>query len=290
MPLPEFEYHEPHTLPDACRILGELREKARPLAGGTDLIVGMRKGNLSPEHLVSLGRIDSLADMARADGFFKIGACVTVARIARSETLGRLFGALNQGACNLGSPLVRNLATIGGNLVSARPAADLPPALLAYGASVMLVKSSGERKVPLDSFFSGPGSTVMEPDEILTEIILPEPPPRSGAAYVKLGRRRALEISVVNVASFIELDGTDGTIRSARVVLGAVAPTPIRATSAERVLKGEKPADSLFQKAGLAAADDSSPISDHRGSAEYRREMAGVLCERSLRMALERAR
>jgi carbon-monoxide dehydrogenase medium subunit len=288
--LPKFQYHEPSSLEEACQIMAELKEKARPLAGGTDLIANMKKGIISPENVVSLGRIGDLTEKSLSNGQLRVGACMTAAEVAQLKEVQDNFNALRMGAESLGSPLIRNLATIGGNLVTARPAADLPPPLMAYGAQVVLKRSSGERTVALDELFQGPGETVIGPDEVLTEIVIKEPPLHSGASYVKLGVRKALEISLVNVAAFISLDGPNGPITTARVVLGAVAPVPMRAPSAEQVLVGEKPGESLFAKAAEAAAMDSRPIDDFRGSAEYRRDMVEVLTRRTLNMAHTQAK
>lgn len=288
MLLPKFEYHEPLTVDEACRIMGELGRSAKLLAGGTDLIVNMKKKVLSPSHVVSLSGIADLKELDSANGTVKIGACLTASEIAQSETILKSFSALSKGAGSLGSPLIRNLATIAGNLASARPAADFPPALLAYDGQVVLVKSSGERIVPLADFFKGPGQTVMEPDELLTQIILPKPPAGSGAGFIKLGVRKTLEISLTNVAAYLALD-QDGSIKTARVFLGSVAPTPLRSPSAEKVLTGERPAEALFEKAGEAAAGDSKPIDDFRASAEYKKAMVAVLTKRALNMAFKEA-
>jgi len=290
MLLPKFDYHEPATLQEACEVMAELGKRAKPLAGGTDLIVNMKKQLLSPEHVVSLGRLDELREVDTSNGIIKIGALMTAAELAESHAIQTRFSALFQGASNLGSPLIRNLATIAGNLVSARPAADLPPSLMAYGATLLVRKKDGRRSIPLQDFVKGPGDTILEPEEILTEIHLEAPPPFSGAAYIKLGTRKALEISLVNVASYIVLDSPGGTIQSARIVMGAVGPTPLRAHAAEDLLVGEKPSEILFEKAGKAAAGDSRPIDDFRGSAQYRRDMVNVLTQRTLAAALDKAR
>ncbi len=284
MLLPKFEYHEPTTLEEACQIMSELGHGAKPLAGGTDLIVNMKKKIVSPGHLVSLSMIDDLKKIDASNGLLKIGACLTAAELAESKEIRETLTALSRGAESLGSPLIRNLATIGGNLISARPAADLPPALIAYGAKVALKNSSGERLVSLEDLFLGPGETLIGPNEILTEIHVDSPPPSAGAAYIKLGVREALEISLVNVAAFISMD-RDGSIQEARIVLGSVAPTPIRATSAEQILTGEKPSETLFSRAGEAASKDSKPIDDFRASAEYKRAMVEVLTQRALNQA-----
>jgi CO/xanthine dehydrogenase FAD-binding subunit len=289
MLLPRFEFEEPKSLEDACELMASFGAKAKVLAGGTDLLVNMKKKVLAPAHVVSLGRVEPLKSLEGSNGSIRIGALMTASAIAEAEGVKKGFSALARAASWLGSPLIRNLATIGGNLASARPAADFPPPLMAYGAEVLLRKKGGERKVPLEAFFKGPGMTVVEPDEILADIVVPKPPSGSGAGYMKLGVRKALEISIVNVAAFLSLDGA-GVIRTARVVLGAVAPIPIRAPSAETVLVGQMPSQEVFAKAGDAAAGDSRPIDDFRGSAEYRREMVKVLTRRALQTALDEAR
>jgi len=215
---------------------------------------------------------------------------VTAGELKEQEEIKAEFNGLCQSAGSLGSPLIRNLATVGGNIVTARPAADLPPSLMAYGASILLKKEKGERIIPLEGFFKGPGQTTIEPEEILCGVVLKEPPPYSGGGYAKLGVRKALEISLVNVAAFIILDGPNGPIKEARIVLGSVAPMPIRSPSAETALMGERPDDELFEKAGNAASTDAKPIDDFRGSAEYRREMVKVLTRRALKLAYEEAK
>lgn len=285
MLLPKFDFYEPTKLPEACEILDNLKGKGHPLAGGTDLLVNMKKKLIAPEHLVSLARIEELKGIDASSDILKIGACVTAAELTESEVIRGMFGALVEGAESLGSPLIRNLATIGGNLVAARPAADLPPALMAYGAEVILKRSSSDRSVPVEDFFKGPGESLIGPDEILTYVLLKKPQLASGSAYIKLGVRKTLDISLVSVAVSIVLDSQDGSIHSARVILGAVAPTHIRAPSAEKMLLGEKPSDALFENAGNEAAKDSRPIDDFRGSAEYRRDMVKLLTRRALKKA-----
>lgn len=289
MILPKFEYFEPETIHEACSVIGDLKEKGSLLAGGTDLIVNMKKKIVGPGNLVSLGRIKELKEIETSNGVLRIGACVTADELMGSEVIGRSFSALWKGAANLGSPLIRNRATVGGNIISARPAADLLPAMIAYGGKVLLKKSAGERSLLLEDFITGPGQTVIETDEILTHIVIDIPPEGSGAGYAKLGVRKALEISLVNVAAYLELDSKDGSIRLARIVLGSVAPTPVRAPSAEKVLLGEKPSEELFEKTGEAASGDCSPIDDFRGSAEYRKDMVKVLTSRALNDACQEA-
>jgi carbon-monoxide dehydrogenase medium subunit len=285
MLLPKFEYHEPTSLEEACQLMSEFGHGAKPLAGGTDLIVNMKKKTISPGHLVSLSMIGDLKKLDPSNGLLKIGGCVTATELAESTEIRETLPALSRGAESLGSPLIRNLATIGGNLITARPAADLPPALIAYGAKVVLKNSSGERLISLEDLFLGPGETSIGPSEILTEVHVDSPPPSTGAAYIKLGVREALEISLVNVAVSISME-KDGSIGAARIVLGSVAPTPMRASSAEQIMTGEKPSETLFSRAGEAASKDCRPIDDFRASAEYKRAMVEVLTQRALNHAL----
>lgn len=290
MLLPKFEYHEPRGLDEALKLMGEIGGEASVLAGGTDLLVNMKMGKTAPKHLLSLSRIEEVRHVRREQGSLTLGACVTAAELKEQEAVKAEFNGLCQSAGSLGSPLIRNLATVGGNIVTARPAADLPPSLMVYGASIVLKKERGERIIPLEEFFKGPGQTIIEPEEILCSIILKEPPPYSGGGYVKLGVRKALEISLVNVAAFLVLDGPNGPVKEARIVLGAVAPIPTRSPSAEAILMGERPDDELFERAGIAASTDAKPIDDFRASAEYRREMVTVLAKRAMRLAYEEAK
>lgn len=290
MILPKFDFHEPVSIGDACELMAHYRGQARPLAGGTDLLVNMKKQVLRPERLVSLGRIPELAQMERSNGTLWIGAAVTVAAIAASPAVNRDLPALGQAAGALGTPLIRNLATIGGNIGSARPAADLPPPLIVYDAVLVLQSAAGVRRLPIAEFFKGPGLTAAGEDELITAVGVRVPAGRAGAGYLNLGVRQAQDCNIVNAASFLELDERGETIRAVRVALGSVGPTPLRSPSAEAVLIGQQPTAALFELAADAARRDCSPILDFRGSAEYRRDMVGVLTRRTLGMALAEAR
>ena len=270
-------------------MIDELGEKARILAGGTDLFVNMKKKLLAPDHLVSLDRIESLAQLDSSNGSLRIGACLKAAEIAESVTVKSDFPALFESASKLGSPLIRNLATVGGNLVTARPAADFPPPLMAYGATLVLKSRNGERTIPLSEFIQAPGQTAISPEEILESVLIEKPAPQSGTAYIKLGVREALEISLVNIAALLTLDASSNAITAARVVMGSVAPTPLFSSSVEKVLLGEKPSNDLFEAAGEAAASDSRPIDDFRASANYKRAMVKELTRRALALAYDRA-
>jgi carbon-monoxide dehydrogenase medium subunit len=285
MLLPRFDYHEPATLAEACQTLAALGEAARPIAGGTDLLVNMKKKVMAPKHLVSLARIDALRGLDAVNGHVAIGPCVTVSELAESETVRQKLSALRAGARSLGTPLIRNLATIGGNIGSARPAADLPPALMVYGTTLVLSASDGQREMAVGDFFKGPGMTAIAPGEILSEIKVDVPGPLSGAGYINIGVRKSQDCNIVNVAAFITLDAPQGVITEARIAMGCVGPTHLRAPSAEKVLLGQKPGGALFAAAGDAATKDCRPILDFRGSAEYRRAMVGVLTQRTLAIA-----
>ncbi len=290
MLLPRFDYHSPSTLAEACQILGKYRDGARLLAGGTDLLVNMKHKLLSPAHVVSLDRVPELGEIAKTKAGVSIGPLVTASELAQSRSLKNGLSALASGAGKLGSPLIRNRATIGGNLVTARPASDMGPPLLALGARVVLSSEDGQREVSLDDFFLGPGQTVIADNEVLSGAFIPRPEPGTGSSYVKLTLRQTLEIAIVNVAAAITLGSKGNKIKSARVVLSAVAPTPIRSPKAEKVLVGATAGEKTFAQAAEAAVKDAKPITDYRGSAEYRKLMVEVLTRRALHQALGNAR
>jgi CO/xanthine dehydrogenase FAD-binding subunit len=292
MIIPEFKYHQPSTIKEFLEIKNDLKEKSFILAGGTDLIVNMKKGIIAPENIISLKGIKepSLNSVRFENGVIQIGACVTADQLSVSKQLKGALDAIASGGASLGTPLIRNRATVGGNIINARPAADLIPPLIACDASLVLRSKSRKREVSLDGFLTGPGMTELRNNELLVGIKISKPGPGSGSAYIKLGTRRALEISLVNVAAYIEIDSSGGAVSDVRIVMGAVGPTPLRAEKAEQSLMGQKPAASNFKKAGIIASGECSPIDDFRGSAEYRREMVRVLTIRALKKALQEAR
>jgi carbon-monoxide dehydrogenase medium subunit len=288
--LPQFDYHEPPGLQEALKLVSSLNGEARPIAGGTDILVKMKQGAERPRALVSLGRVTELAGIRSTGRGLSVGPLVTAAELKESPVIGSILPALAQAASTLGSPLIRNRATIGGNLATARPAADLPPALISYDAQVKITSLRGAREVSLGRFFLGPGRTVLAGDELIEEIIVDEPPPFTGAEYMKLGHRNALEIAIVAVASRITLESPDGRISGARIVLSSVAPTAVRASSAEAMLVGQTPTPELFERAAAQAATECTPITDIRGGAGYRCAMVEVLTRRTLAKAFDYAR
>lgn len=248
-----------------------------------------KEGVASPAYLVSLHKLDELKGIKKLpDGSLQIGAMTTISEIGRSAEIRDGWAALAEGAECLGSPLVRNLATIGGNITNARPAADTAIPTIALDGTLTLQGASGIRHIPAKDFPRGPGISVIKPDEILISVLYPPSPPHSASTYYKLANRKALEISTVGVAVWLCLEEPGGPIADVRIALGAVGPTPILAESARNVLIGKIPGKATISKAARAAADDARPIDDHRGSAWYRLQMVEILTNRLLKTALQR--
>ena len=283
MNLPKFDYEAPADLREACEIKACYGDRAALLAGGTDLLITLQKGGLAPNLVVSLERLDELREMAGFSSGLTIGARITAAELAESW-LGPAEQVLSEAAVQVGSPLIRNRATIGGNLVSAMPAADLAPPLLALRAVVVLNRVGSERVVDLEDFFVAPGEQVMQPDEIMSEIFIPNLPEGSGGAFEKLGVRKALERSIVSVAAVLSLEDDGKTIADVRIALGAVAPTPMLAVEAADNLTGKKATAKNFAAAGKIAAGEARPRG-LRTSAEYSRLMVETLTQRALQRA-----
>ena len=284
MYLPDFNYYVPATVKEACSTLAQLNGLGSVLAGGTDLLPNMKNDLTAPAALVSLKEIRELQGITYVSGKgVVIGARATQNGLVRSPVLRQKYLSVSETAHAMANYQIRNRGTIGGNIVSAVPSADLPPILIALQASVTLQGSHHARAVPLEKFFTGPRRSVIARDEILTEIVIPDRA-TTGSAYMKFGLRRSGALAVVGVA--VSLVAKDMHIEEARIVLGAVAPTPIRALEAERLLTGKSATEAVLEEVGRAAAHECRPISDIRGSEEYRREMVGVFTKRVLRKAL----
>jgi carbon-monoxide dehydrogenase medium subunit len=284
-----FDYHQPESVPDAVALAARFGETASFLAGGTDLIVQIERGRIAPRHVVGLHRVPGLTAI-EVNGRITLGALVTHRAIERAPALAGALRCLVEGAEVIGGHQVRNVATVGGNLVNASPAADLAPCLLALDGAVTLVGPGGERELPVERFLLGPNRTARRPDELLTRVSLPAPPPRAATAFLKAGRRRAMEISVVCVAARLTLDASLERCLEARVALGAVAPTAVRAHQAERALEGRPVGGEAFRRAAEAAREACRPIDDVRASAAFREHLVGVLVRRALDRCVERAR
>lgn len=275
------EYLAPPTLEEAVQRLCA-DPQAAIIAGGTDLIPELRLGKRRPPLLVDLRRLP-LDGIEAVEGRLRLGAGLTHARLCAAPQVQRCLPMLAAACAEIGGPPVRSRATLGGNLCTASPAADTIPPLLAYDAEVELFGPAGARRLPLEQFLLGPRRTALEVGEILTAVSVPLPPERSAGRFIKLGKRNAMAIAVVSVAARLDLDDR-GAVRAARVALGSVAPTPIRA-AAEAALVGGRPSPDLFVSAGALAAQSAAPISDVRAAADYRRRMVAVLTRRALAAA-----
>ena len=288
MYLPDIELHETTTLEATAAALTRYAPDSRLLAGGTDLLVDLKTGRVSVAHLVSINRLDSLRGVSETGDRLRIGALTTVTQLSNSAVVRQRFAPILDATTKMAAVQIRNVATVGGNIASAVPCADLPPVLTAMNASVLLWSPDGERDVPLDAFFAGPRETVRRDDEVLTAALVPKPPPGFGAAYARFGLRDGNTIAVAAVAAGLQL-ASDGTVQDARIVLGAVAPVPKLVESAGALLIGQSPDEEAFRRAGDAARQAAEPISDVRGSADFRRELVGVLTRRALTTAHQRA-
>jgi len=287
--IPSIEWHRTDSLDEALTLAGGFRPHVRFLAGGTDLLPDLKTGRVSTRHVVSLNHIPELRGITTDKQGLRIPALTTPNQLAASTVVRRHFVPLLDAACEMAAPQVRSMATIGGNIASAIPSADLPPILLVMHAWVTLVSANGQRDVPLESFFRGPRQSVRGDAEILTAIRVPHGQPGSGAAYIRFALRAANACAVAGVAASVRVDGQH-RITAARIALGAVAPTPCLVPAAGDVLIGQSADEAAFEDASEAACDTSNPISDIRASAEFRRHLVGVLTRRALSTALRRAK
>jgi CO/xanthine dehydrogenase FAD-binding subunit len=286
--LRRFEMALPTSVAACLATLAERGEAARPVAGGTDLLPQMKNSLIKPGWVVDLSGLPELKVLERnEDGALRVGAAVTARALELSPVVREQFQSLAESAGLVGSLQVRNLATLGGNLCNAAPSADMAPPLLALDAVAVIAGPSGRREVPLADFFLGVRRTVLAPNELLVELLVPPTGPHSGGTYVRHTPRRELDIAVVGVASQLTL--SNGTCAKARVALASVAPTPLRAREAEAALEGQTVTPELIARAADLAAAAAKPISDQRGSAEYRTHLVRVLTRRTLTTALERA-
>ena len=276
----EFAYERPETLDEAVAAMrgGD----TRALAGGTDLIPQLREGRREARRIVDLKRVSELTAIASlADGGISIGAAASATAIAQHPSVAKSYPAVASSARLIGSLQVQNRASLGGNICNAAPSADAVPALICHAARAVIAGPGGCRELDLESLFAGPGRTTLAPGEILAAILLPPAPSRSAASYLRFTPRREMDIAVAGSGVWIAL-GDNGTIAAARVTLASVGPTPLRAPSAEARLVGEMPSSELIEEAGTLAARDARPISDTRGSADYRRTLVAVLTARAL--------
>jgi carbon-monoxide dehydrogenase medium subunit len=283
-PLPKFQYHAPRTLAEAVQLM-ETLENAKPVIGGTDLVPLLREADCRPSHLVDLNNVVELNYVREQEGFICIGATTTHGQVAASEYMRRA-PAVVDAVSRIGSPQIRNRGTVAGNLCNASPAADSAPPLLVYDAEVKIASSGGVTIIPLPELFVGPKINCLEPNELVTEVRFPVPPEVSSSSFKRIARRKAFTLSVVSAAAYVELD--DGVCSEARVAFGSVAETPIRAPDVEEILSGSTLDDETISEAAEAARRSVAPVTDLRGTAEYRKAMCGVLLKRALHEAVGR--
>ncbi len=277
-----FDFYQPSTLEEASRLLRDNGPGGRFLAGGTDLVIAMKEKGLVPKYIVDLKRVPGLTGIREnSDGSITLGALTTMYEIETSPLIKKKYPFLAQSAAEVGSIQIRNRATIGGNMANATPSADTAPALIALDATAHIAGANGERSLSLEEFFKGPGQSAMSPDEILTEITIPKRAPNLVGEYIKFSPREMMDLAYVGVAVTYHLD-SEKRCAGVRIVLGAVAPTPIRAKRAEAALEGEPLTEVLAEKTGTIAAEEAKPISDVRSSADYRRAMVGAMTKRAL--------
>jgi carbon-monoxide dehydrogenase medium subunit len=286
-----INYEAPTTVDQAVKLLARHGEKARTLCGGTDLIIQLRAGVRRPEHVVDLKNIADLRRISFSmQHGLKLGAAVPAIEVHENADMRRYYPGLTEAAHLIGSLQIQSRASVGGNLCNGSPAADTIPALIAVGAKCRVVGPKGERIVAAEDFCTGPGRTVLQPDEILVEFQIPAPARHASDAYLRFIPRNEMDIAVVGVGAALTLDLADDRCIDARIALGAVGPTPIFAKEAGAALIGKKLDAAAIERAAQAAIAASSPIDDMRGTAEFRRHIVGVLTRRVVTIAAERAR
>jgi CO/xanthine dehydrogenase FAD-binding subunit len=285
--LPRFDYLAPETVGEACRLLAEYAGRAKVMAGGTDLLVSMKQQKVAPAYIVNIKAIPGLDYIRyRQEDGLRIGALATLQSVAASPVIREKFGLLGAAVDKIGTPQVRNMGTIGGNISNGGPSQDSLPGLLVLGARLKLVGLERERTVPVDEFLVGPFQTALEPTELLTEVQIPAPPPGSAGCYRWLSKLNEVDETLVGVAVLLMTDAAGDVCREVRIGLGSVAPVPFRATKAEEVLRGRRMESETITLAAGAAAEAARP----RSRAEYRRQMTRVLVERALADAWQQAK
>jgi carbon-monoxide dehydrogenase medium subunit len=285
--LKNFDFFEPTTIEEASSLIARNNDGAAILAGGTDLLIGLKEHIKTPKSVISLARIPGLDGIAYDENTgLLIGGMTKMRSIEQSSIIRNRYTALAEGASEVGSIQIRNLATLGGNICNASPAADAVAALLVFGAQVEIAGTDGKRTIPIQDFFLGPGESTLKRGEIVTGITCPPRPAYSGSHYIKQKIREVMDLAFIGVAASLQL--TSGVVKDIKIGLAAVAPTPIRATDAEDILKGNRLTEAILDEAASAASAQSSPISDLRCSADYREDMVRVLTKRTIQTSAAR--
>jgi carbon-monoxide dehydrogenase medium subunit len=284
-----FAYREAHTVQEAIDILRQ-EEGGRIVAGATDVLIRWRQGVWKPRYVLNIKHIPGLDKLSYSpQNGLSLGPLVTIRTLERHPLVQTHYPGLSQAAMAFAGIQIRNLATIGGNVCNASPAGDTLPALLAYDAECRLAGPQGERLLPLVQFFLGPGRTALQPAELLVGLRLPPPLPHSGALYIKHSPRSTMDIATVGVAAMVSLSGQDTVCQDVKITLGAVAPTVVRATDAETLLRGQALDAARLQQAAQHAVQAASPVDDIRGSAAHRRAVIAPLVQRTLHYAVQMA-
>jgi len=288
--LDEFEYYAPKTADETFELAGRLGSQAKVLAGGTDLILNMKQSLLKPQCLIDINGVKEFQGLIYEAGKGAvIGAATKISELEHSAVLRDKYFALHQAARELGSTQVRAMATIGGNICNASPAAETSSPLVALGTKVVINSAAGERELPLEDFIIGNRKTALEQGELLVKFLLPEPAPQTASCYTNIGLRNAMEIDAVNMAVNLTLEADNRTVKVLRLVMGSVAPRPLVSVEVPALLVGQALNSNLIEKAAAAAAGEAQPISDIRATAEYRREAVFVLSRRVLQEAFNAA-
>lgn len=291
MHIDECGYYAPQTRDEALKLTKQLGNKAKILAGGTDLLIMLKEKMINPESLVNIKEINEFQGISYEPGKgLVIGACTRIKEIELSDIIRAKYYALATAAGELGSPQVRAMATIGGNICHSSPAAETTSPLVALGAKVLLSSVSGDREMPLEEFILGNRKNALWEGEILTKFMLPEPAPQSASRYWYIGLRSAMEIDAVNMAVNLALENDYQTVKDVKLVMGSVSPGPVVSVAVPAILAGQKINGALVDKAAAAACNEARPIDDIRATAEYRCEVVEVLARRLLKEAYDAAR
>jgi CO/xanthine dehydrogenase FAD-binding subunit len=285
--MPNFDYEAPTTLASALELIGRPGE-VRPLSGGTDIIDQLKNNRRNADLVVDLKRVPELLALESNGSGLHIGSAVSCTEVHNFTAKKGGFAALTESSELVGSVHIQNRASIGGNVCNAAPSADTIPSLLIHEAVAHTASASGSREIPLIDFFAGPGQTVLEKGEILKELVLPTPSTHTASAYLRFIPRNEMDIAVAGVGSLIEVDPSTNVVTKARIALASVAPTPVRAYAAEEFLEGTKIDADAIEKTANLAVGSAVPITDVRGSAEYRKDLIRVLTKRTLTICLER--
>ena len=280
----DFIYHAPASLDEALSLLEQYGEDARPIAGGTAMVNLLKQNLVFADHLVGLGKVPGLSGISRSNGDLRIGALTKHREVERSADVAAATPLLAEAYSRVATVRIRNMATVGGGLTHADPAQDPPPALMALGARVVLASSAGTRELPVEDLFVDYYETALQPGELLTEVIVPAQSSDARGVYLKFLPRTEDDYATVAVAAIASVE--NGVCAGVRVALGAVAPTPVRATAVEAALEGQPVTADAIRSAAEAVAEQVDPLADFRGSSEYKRDMAVVFTRRALEQAL----